>query len=359
MTTTRKNRPQDAHIDELDPAEVTFTFAPAVREKVLMTKSISQILSEDELTELAKSLGIEEVTKIPAEEIAKCETKKQDILKGLFDDPAAQPPGGPPAPKKDPAPAPAPAPDPAGAPPAGGPPASASNVIFSVAKMLAPVMNSLPLEVQKFFQSAAGGGPAAAPPAPGGPPAPAPAAPAPAPAAAGGIMKSEEAVEIFKSAFPGVAEFIAEEATKPLLEKLEKAEKQIEVLEASSGSAELMEIAKSISAQPEQEVASLQVLKKSMDAETFKGYVESRRTQFNAANDSAAFRQLSKSEGATGNVTAEAQITAKAAELRKSDPSLDGPASIRKAMEENVELAKAYQKDMAARAAVTSGADAD
>lgn len=313
----------DEEIVSLNPGEVSLTLRPAVRENVLMAKS--EIMTEEQLKDLAKSLGVESPEKLTEEQIKKAEEEIEaqkhmpgDMGGGMG---GGTPPGGGGTPnpfeKKPPQ-------DP-------NPPAfldkSVSQYVTMAAKMLAPVMPSLPMEVQKFFSGGAAGS----------------ATPGQEP-----VMKSEEQVELFKSVFPNVEAAIRQ----PLDTEIAELRKSVEALQTDAETRELIEVAKSVSAADPTETAKrLLAIRKSLSKEEYDAYIKEQQSLFGLVQKSPAFAQISKSNGS--EATAEVQILAKATELISKSEDKDLAKAVETVMNTNPELASQYQSEMTRKAAMS------
>jgi len=327
----------EEQMTSLDPAEVTFTAAPAVREEWFMTKNEDQ-MTEEELTELAKSLGIEDPKEDwTPEQTAKIQKSLEDpaspvsrgilsiIRKAFGQAPPAPgaPPGGPPAPgvPEDPN---KPKPNPFAPPEPGGLDKSVSQSVTMAAKFLAPVMMSLPPEIQKFFGAAA--------PAPEVPMAP--------------MMKSELA-DLLKSEAP---ELITE-ITAPIQKSLDETIALVTVMKAERDLNEMIAVAKSMGApEPEAYAAVLQVMKNNSTEEGFKAFQESQKAMFEQAKSSDAFKQISGGSIGSGDGSATGKLLALADEVVAKSNS-DKPLDVQKAealtiaIEQNPDLARQYEAE--------------
>jgi len=306
LTGVKDSEQTDIQITDLDPGEVSLTKRPAVREKTLMVKS--EVLNEQQLAELAKSLNIK-VEELTPESIRKAE---EEIKKGIL--PFQQPPQQPPQ-QEDQKPK---------LPPMPELDKSVSQYVALAAKTLAPVMSSLPEEIQKYFGSAL---------------------------ASPMLSKAEaqaEQAEIIKSMLPGVVN----EITRPLSDKIGTLEATVGELTRAAELSAMREVAKSISPDVEGTAAFLVDLKKAVSQEKFDAFVEQQKRLYAAAAASDAFKQLSKSSQDESPV---AKIDRLAQEIIAKSENPGDPVVRARALEQvlraNPELAREYERDMSERAA--------
>jgi hypothetical protein len=313
-------------ITDLDPIEVTLTFAPAIREDFIMAKSEGTPLDATELSALAKSLQIEKAEDIPPDKLQAAMAAKasgQPITGDPNqDDPTKQAnlPGDP-DPKKMPDDDPTKKPD-----PFANLDKSVSQAITEAAKALMPHFASLPPEIAKFFQGAPQ-------PDPMVEPSNNPADPSPQLEA----VKTELSKSNKELAAAG--------------SKITNLEQQLTAIQDKSDLEECRVIAKSISPNVEGTAQFLLELKKNgiTDAD-FKEYVEGQRRMYVAASESDAFAEISKSEKNGEGATAYDKVMKMAQEMvAKSENPADPTAlakSIQAVLDLNPELATQYEQDV-------------
>jgi arsenate reductase-like glutaredoxin family protein len=140
--------------------------------------------------------------------------------------------------------------------------------------------------------------------------------------------------------------------------------KEIEALKSQAETAEIVEIAKSIVSDPSDEfVAELRDISKALKPEQFQKHVERQRSAALLAKNSDMLTTISKGKGAA-DVSPGQAIEAKAREIvAKSEKSWDDPSvrseAIQKAMAENPDLTRRYDREMTKSAAAVGGADED
>jgi hypothetical protein len=311
-------------ITDLDPIEVTLTFAPAIREEFIMAKSANP-LNEQELEALAKSLNIEKVEDIPADKLQAAIASK-DASGGNLDPRLDKRMPGDPDPDKKPD-----EDDPTKKPnPFANLDQSVSQALTVAAKALEPHMQSLPEDIQKYFGALPK--PDIAPP---------------------GSTEPNPMLEAVKSALPEIMKSV----TDPMENTIKSLTEQVDALSTEKEMVESRTIAKSISADVEGTAGFLVELKKNgISDENFKKYVEDQRRMYHAASQSDAFRTISKSKG--DSVSAYDQVMAKAQDMvAKSENPTNSDVlakSIQHVLDTNPELAMQYNRDM--DRAITPGA---
>lgn len=342
LTKLRRSVNTTEEVIDHDPVELTLTKAPAVREEILMKKSDIE-LNDEELQELRKSLGLDEGADIPDDEKKKAEDAKIEGLKkagkitdddlkrlreGGGDDDDEEDDEEKKRKKKEEEDETM--------------KKSVSQKVTAAQKVLADVMDSLPEDVQKFFKDSS---------------------------VDTGVDTAEVAKSVVAEIKKSFGDVVESAETKALRAEVAELKKSITDLTGKAADAELLEIAKRISATPEKEIATLRTLRKSMSDEDFKGYVEGQERMFRAANNSEAFRQVSS--GANNGASTVGGASAKLVEIAKSqikkseDGNSNDQAQVAKVLAEilenpgeHSELVDQYHKEQQTAAAKPSGVGA-
>ena len=285
-----------------------------------MAKSEAAVLEQSELEALAKSLGIAKTEDIPPDKL-----KDAMAAKATGDDPAMPDPDKDKEPDKTSNLPGMPDDDPTKKPnPFENLDKSISQALVLAQKALEPHMQSLPPEIAKYFSSI---------------PAPAPVEPSVNPTDPSPALEAAKAI-------PEIAKSI-----KAQSDQIKDLTQELGAMKDANALEECMVIAKSISPDVKGTANFLLELKKNgISDDNFKVHVENQRRMFVAANESDAFKEISKSSNSGGGASAYDKVMKLANEMiakseKPTDPETQA-TSIAAILELNPALAEQYEREM-------------